>query len=96
MKAVAASTKAILMYIPYMRGARLQLGLPLAAPKTTCDVYFSNQSRLCGMETSVCGDRAHGFKKKARNHGHNHTRAWWTGPLNSCGDGGNGTVHQRE
>ena len=33
-KAVPASTKTILIDIPYARGAHFQLGLPLAAPRT--------------------------------------------------------------
>ena len=62
------------------------MGLPLAPPKSTCNVYLKNQSRLCGKEISVWADHAHGCAKAARNTGHNHIRDWWAGVLANCGD----------
>ena len=57
------------MDIPYASGARLAM--------------FTSVPSLCGMESSVCGDRAHGW------------RVGGTGPLKSCRDCGIGTVPQR-
>ena len=69
------------MDIPYARGARL--------------VMFASVTNEAFVESSVCGDRAHGCAKAARSHSHNKIKDWRTGPLKSCRDCGNGTVPHR-